>query len=87
MSETKLTFKQKLASYKLYGMPWYYFAIFALVIWSFPMNAGVCHQVLAGKGLVAPEKLIVITDSHTTTDGFGLHSEDGRIVVPRSEGH
>ncbi|NLH55055.1 MAG: 2-hydroxycarboxylate transporter family protein [Acholeplasmataceae bacterium] len=32
MSETKLTFKQKLASYKLYGMPWYYFAIFALVI-------------------------------------------------------
>ncbi|MFY9422356.1 MAG: aconitase family protein, partial [Bacilli bacterium] len=31
------------------------------------VNAGVCHQVLADKGLVAPGKLIVITDSHTTT--------------------
>lgn len=31
MSEQK-TFKQKLAEYKLYGMPWYYFAIFAVVI-------------------------------------------------------
>lgn len=36
------------------------------------VNAGVCHQVLADKGLVAPGKLIVITDSHTTTHGaFG----------------
>lgn len=32
MSEQKLTFKQKLGAYKLYGMPWYYFAIFAVVI-------------------------------------------------------
>ena len=31
MSE-KLTFKEKLAAYKLYGMPWYYFAIFAVII-------------------------------------------------------
>jgi Na+/citrate or Na+/malate symporter len=32
MSENKLTFKQKLADYKLYGMPWYYFAIFAVIV-------------------------------------------------------
>lgn len=32
MSEKKLTFKEKLGAYKLYGMPWYYFAIFAVII-------------------------------------------------------
>lgn len=31
MSEQK-TFKEKLGAYKLYGMPWYYFAIFAVII-------------------------------------------------------
>jgi 3-isopropylmalate/(R)-2-methylmalate dehydratase large subunit len=36
------------------------------------VNEGVCHQVLADKGLVAPGKLIIITDSHTPTHGaFG----------------
>lgn len=36
------------------------------------VNQGVCHQILADKGLVAPGKLIVITDSHTPTHGaFG----------------
>lgn len=36
------------------------------------VNTGVCHQILADKGLVAPGKLIVITDSHTPTHGaFG----------------
>lgn len=36
------------------------------------VNEGVCHQILADKGLVAPGKLVVITDSHTPTHGaFG----------------
>lgn len=36
------------------------------------INEGVCHQVVADKGLAYPGKLIVITDSHTTTHGaFG----------------
>jgi len=36
------------------------------------VNEGVCHQVLADKGLTRPGMLIVITDSHTTTHGaFG----------------
>ncbi|MDL2210848.1 3-isopropylmalate dehydratase large subunit [Desulfovibrio sp. OttesenSCG-928-O18] len=36
------------------------------------INQGVCHQVLADKGLSKPGQLIVITDSHTTTHGaFG----------------
>lgn len=36
------------------------------------VNEGVCHQVLADKGLSSPGKLIVVTDSHTTTHGaFG----------------
>lgn len=33
------------------------------------INEGVCHQVLADKGLSAPGKMIVVTDSHTTTHG------------------
>ena len=36
------------------------------------VNEGVCHQILADKGLALPGSLIVITDSHTTTHGaFG----------------
>ena len=36
------------------------------------INEGVCHQVLADKGLSKPGDLIIITDSHTTTHGaFG----------------
>lgn len=36
------------------------------------IGEGVCHQVLADKGLSMPGELIVITDSHTTTHGaFG----------------
>ena len=36
------------------------------------INEGVCHQVLADKGLVSPGMLLVVTDSHTTTHGaFG----------------
>ncbi len=36
------------------------------------INEGVCHQVLADKGMSAPGKIIVITDSHTTIHGaFG----------------
>jgi len=36
------------------------------------VDQGVCHQVLADKGLSRPGEVIVITDSHTTTHGaFG----------------
>lgn len=36
------------------------------------INEGVCHQVLADKGFSRPGRLIVVTDSHTTTHGaFG----------------
>ncbi len=39
------------------------------------INSGVCHQVLADTGLSAPGKIIVVTDSHTTTHGaFGAFS-------------
>lgn len=39
------------------------------------INEGVCHQVLADKGLSYPGELIIITDSHTTTHGaFGAFS-------------
>lgn len=35
-------------------------------------NEGVCHQVLADRGLSYPGEIIVVTDSHTTTHGaFG----------------
>lgn len=33
------------------------------------INQGVCHQVLADKGMSKPGQLIVLTDSHTTTHG------------------
>lgn len=36
------------------------------------IDQGVCHQVLADKGLSYPGEVIVVTDSHTTTHGaFG----------------
>jgi 3-isopropylmalate/(R)-2-methylmalate dehydratase large subunit len=36
------------------------------------IDQGVCHQVLADKGFSAPGRIIVVTDSHTTTHGaFG----------------
>lgn len=36
------------------------------------IDQGVCHQVLADRGMVAPGMLVVVTDSHTTTHGaFG----------------
>ena len=36
------------------------------------VDQGVCHQILADKGLVYPGQVLVITDSHTTTHGaFG----------------
>ena len=36
------------------------------------IHEGVCHQILVDKGMSAPGKIIVITDSHTTTHGaFG----------------
>jgi len=39
------------------------------------INEGVCHQVLADKGLSKPGTLMVVTDSHTTTHGaFGAFS-------------
>ena len=33
------------------------------------VNRGVCHQVLIDSGLSGPGKVIIITDSHTTTHG------------------
>lgn len=39
------------------------------------ISEGVCHQVLADKGFSAPGRLMVVTDSHTTTHGaFGAFS-------------
>jgi 3-isopropylmalate/(R)-2-methylmalate dehydratase large subunit len=36
------------------------------------IGQGVCHQILADRGLVHPGMLLVVTDSHTTTHGaFG----------------
>lgn len=36
------------------------------------INEGVCHQVLADRGLSYPGEIVVVTDSHTTTHGaFG----------------
>lgn len=35
----------------------------------FDINTGICHQVLAEEGIVLPGKIIVATDSHTTTNG------------------
>lgn len=39
------------------------------------VNQGVCHQILADKGFSAPGRLIVVTDSHTTSHGaYGCFS-------------
>lgn len=39
------------------------------------INEGVCHQVMADKGYSRPGRLLVVTDSHTTTHGaFGAFS-------------
>lgn len=36
------------------------------------INEGVCHQILADRGMVYPGEIVVVTDSHTTTHGaFG----------------
>ncbi len=35
----------------------------------FDINTGVCHQVLVEAGLSLPGKIVVITDSHSTTHG------------------
>ncbi|MDD2496808.1 MAG: 3-isopropylmalate dehydratase large subunit [Desulfitobacteriaceae bacterium] len=35
----------------------------------FDINSGVCHQVLVEAGLSLPGKIVVITDSHSTTHG------------------
>jgi len=35
----------------------------------FDINSGVCHQVLVESGLSRPGRLLVITDSHSTTHG------------------
>ena len=35
----------------------------------FDINAGVCHQVMVESGVVLPGKIVLATDSHTTTHG------------------
>lgn len=35
----------------------------------FDVNAGVCHQVMAERGVICPGQIVVATDSHTTTHG------------------
>lgn len=44
---------------------------FGIKAW-YDMRAGICHQIMAEKGHILPGKLILGTDSHTTTYGaFG----------------
>jgi 3-isopropylmalate/(R)-2-methylmalate dehydratase large subunit len=53
----------------------------------FDVGEGVCHQVLVESGLVGPGKIIVETDSHTTTlgalgaFGTGVGSTDLAIIL------
>ena len=53
----------------------------------FDINEGVCHQIMADKGLVRPGMIIIATDSHTTTMGAfgafgtGVGSTDMAIAV------
>ena len=55
------------------------------------VNEGVCHQVLADKGLTRPGMLIVITDSHTTTHrafgafGTGVGATDLACILKTGE--
>jgi homoaconitase/3-isopropylmalate dehydratase large subunit len=55
------------------------------------VNTGVCHQVLVDAGLVHPGKLIIITDSHTTTHGalgaFGTGVGATDLAVIMATGH
>ena len=57
----------------------------------FDVNTGVCHQVLVDSGLVHPGKLIIITDSHTTTHGalgaFGTGVGATDLAVIMATGH
>ncbi len=57
----------------------------------FDINTGVCHQVLVDQGLVHPGKLIIVTDSHTTTHGalgaFGTGVGATDLAVIMATGH
>jgi 3-isopropylmalate/(R)-2-methylmalate dehydratase large subunit len=45
------------------------------IVHFYDVNAGICHQVLAEEGFVLPGRIIVASDSHTTTYGaFGAFS-------------
>lgn len=53
----------------------------------FEINKGVCHLVLPESGLVQPGKVVIITDSHTTTHGAfgafgaGVGSTDLAVIM------
>lgn len=55
------------------------------------INRGVCHQVLADLGLSQPGKIIVVTDSHTTTHGAfgafgtGVGATDMAVILRSGE--
>ncbi|MDW7673069.1 MAG: 3-isopropylmalate dehydratase large subunit [Bacillota bacterium] len=57
----------------------------------FDINDGICHQVLPEAGMVKPGDVIVITDSHTTTNGAfgafgtGVGSTDVAIAMLTGE--
>ena len=56
----------------------------------FDINTGICHQVLPEKGFALPGKLVLGSDSHTTTYGafgaFPLESAEVRwlLFMPRA---
>lgn len=53
----------------------------------FNINDGICHMVLPESGLVQPGKIVIITDSHTTTHGAfgafgtGVGSTDLAVIM------
>lgn len=55
------------------------------------IDQGVCHQVLADRGMSRPGELIVVTDSHTTTHGAfgafgtGVGATDMAIIMLTGE--
>jgi homoaconitate hydratase family protein len=55
------------------------------------VDCGICHQVLAEKGLVAPGDLIIGSDSHSTTYGAfnafstGLAATDSALILATGE--
>lgn len=55
------------------------------------IDQGVCHQVLADKGLAYPGQLLVVTDSHTTTHGafgaFGTGVGATDLAIIMATGH